>query len=242
MVRSEAGSSSHLEDYREAGVPVSHWCPRCAHATAFERRKPNRLIAFTADRVCKVCGTRYAPPTPPWAGALLGFIGLSIVGVGLLAMATLGWSLAFVIALLVAAVFRCFAPSRAEGQRPAWTFLPALGAVTVVLLLTELGRLTPDPPAGEARPRLSELQPGAGHGPGPGKPPHHLGADAGAGREGKAEPPVFLIAVVVCLALAWLWTAVGVLGLWVVAYGIQSLMQPAPSLEAGHAGIEDPGQ
>jgi hypothetical protein len=44
------------------------------------------MVAFTADRVCKACLTRYSPPTPLWGGLafvlaapVLGLLGLVLV-------------------------------------------------------------------------------------------------------------------------------------------------------------------
>jgi hypothetical protein len=51
-------------------VPVSKVCPRCG-GKDYTLRKPRHLVAFAADRVCQGCLTRYSPPTPPWAGAVL---------------------------------------------------------------------------------------------------------------------------------------------------------------------------
>src|SRR5437868_1346458 len=47
--------------------PVSQVCPECG-GTEFKTVQPDRWIAFSRDRVCKSCGTRYIPPTPWWAG------------------------------------------------------------------------------------------------------------------------------------------------------------------------------
>ena len=50
--------------------------------------RPAAMIAFTDDRVCAKCSTRYAPPTPAWArvvfalaGLLFG-LGAAAIGVG----------------------------------------------------------------------------------------------------------------------------------------------------------------
>ncbi|HZY90422.1 MAG TPA: hypothetical protein VFE78_36710, partial [Gemmataceae bacterium] len=64
---------------------MSRVCPDCGHA-GFKGVRPNRLIAFTWDRVCKECGTRYTPPTPVWAGVVFILAGLPLVLVGLLAL------------------------------------------------------------------------------------------------------------------------------------------------------------
>jgi hypothetical protein len=56
--------------------------------------RPGRLIAFTNDRLCKDCSTRYTPPTPLWAAfvfvaggsflALIGLVGMVAPLAGLL--------------------------------------------------------------------------------------------------------------------------------------------------------------
>jgi hypothetical protein len=63
--------------------PVSKVCPKCAN-TEYKRRKPDKWIAFTADRVCTACQTRYTPPTPTWAGVVFILVGLALAGVGFL--------------------------------------------------------------------------------------------------------------------------------------------------------------
>jgi predicted Zn finger-like uncharacterized protein len=69
-------------------LPRGKSCPSCGGAD-FRRVKPRALIAFTWDRICKACGTRYTPPTPLWAallfiltGVLFGGLGASILLVG----------------------------------------------------------------------------------------------------------------------------------------------------------------
>jgi hypothetical protein len=62
-------------------APVSKVCPKCG-GTKYTKRKPRATVAFVFDRVCSDCGTRYAPPTPTWAGLvfLLAGLLLSIFG------------------------------------------------------------------------------------------------------------------------------------------------------------------
>ena len=43
--------------------PISATCPQCG-GTEYTCRKPERLVAFVSDRVCRACNTRYTPPTP----------------------------------------------------------------------------------------------------------------------------------------------------------------------------------
>lgn len=59
--------------------PVSRVCPHCGNAE-YKPRKPERLIAFTWDRVCKACETRYTPPTPMWAAVVFLLLGFLLVG------------------------------------------------------------------------------------------------------------------------------------------------------------------
>ncbi len=65
----------------KGSYPVSNVCPKCGNAE-FKKRKPDKWIAFTADRVCTACQTRYTPPTPTWAGVVFIFVGLFLTGVG----------------------------------------------------------------------------------------------------------------------------------------------------------------
>jgi len=67
----------------QGSYPVSNVCPKCGNA-AFKKRKPDKWIAFTADRVCTACQTRYTPPTPSWAGVVFMLVGLVLAGVGFL--------------------------------------------------------------------------------------------------------------------------------------------------------------
>jgi hypothetical protein len=62
--------------------PINATCPQCG-GTEYTRRKPNRLVAFVSDRVCRACNTRYTPPTPVWAGILLLLAGLTLPFLGL---------------------------------------------------------------------------------------------------------------------------------------------------------------
>ena len=62
--------------------PVSRKCPKC-HGTDFKRVRPEGRVAFTDDRVCKSCGTRY---TPLWAAVLFIVIGAIILLVDIAAV------------------------------------------------------------------------------------------------------------------------------------------------------------
>jgi hypothetical protein len=61
--------------------PISATCPQCG-GTEYTRRKPERLVAFVSDRVCRACNTRYTPPTPVWAGILFLLAGLTLPFLG----------------------------------------------------------------------------------------------------------------------------------------------------------------
>jgi hypothetical protein len=62
--------------------PVSAVCPNCG-GKEFRTTRPERWIAYTLDRVCKSCGTRYSPPTPRWAGIIFIILGFPLVAIGL---------------------------------------------------------------------------------------------------------------------------------------------------------------
>jgi hypothetical protein len=62
--------------------PISATCPKCG-GTEYTRRKPERLVAFVSDRVCRACNTRYTPPTPVWAAILFMLAGLTLPFLGL---------------------------------------------------------------------------------------------------------------------------------------------------------------
>jgi hypothetical protein len=61
--------------------PVSEICPDCG-AVDFRKVYPEGKVAFTYDRVCKRCRTRYTPPTPAWASLLFILIGGVFVAIG----------------------------------------------------------------------------------------------------------------------------------------------------------------
>jgi predicted RNA-binding Zn-ribbon protein involved in translation (DUF1610 family) len=65
--------------------PVVRSCPSCGSAS-FTRVKVERAIAFTDDRQCNQCGTRYTPPTPTWAAVVFIVVGFLLSGSGLFAV------------------------------------------------------------------------------------------------------------------------------------------------------------
>jgi hypothetical protein len=68
--------------------PVARTCPSCGSA-CFIRVKVERAIAFTDDRQCNECGTRYAPPTPTWAAVAFIVVGCLLSGAGAFAIVKL---------------------------------------------------------------------------------------------------------------------------------------------------------
>jgi hypothetical protein len=94
--------------------PVSRVCPAC-RSGEYTTVQPQAMVAYTYDRVCRVCSTRYTPPTPMWARVLFGVSGVGFLSIGLVALAELlyrlltgepqlfllGRALAYVVALLV---------------------------------------------------------------------------------------------------------------------------------------------
>jgi hypothetical protein len=67
-------------------LPISKVCPSCG-GSRHRKVRPRRWIAFTSDRVCLECETRYAPPTPRWAGAVFLLVGCLLMLLGLAGLA-----------------------------------------------------------------------------------------------------------------------------------------------------------
>jgi hypothetical protein len=65
--------------------PVSQVCPQCG-STDYQAVKPAAMVAFTSDRVCRACSTRYTPPTPAWARVVFGLFGLLAIAAGCLVL------------------------------------------------------------------------------------------------------------------------------------------------------------
>jgi hypothetical protein len=63
-----------------SAYPVSPKCPGCGSAD-FRRVEAETSLAFTDDRVCKQCGTRYTPPIPAWARVVFAVVGLGALAV-----------------------------------------------------------------------------------------------------------------------------------------------------------------
>ncbi len=62
----------------KAAIPVSKVCPKCGSAD-HTKVKPEAVVAFAKDRICRQCSTRYTPPTPMWARPIFGILGLAAV-------------------------------------------------------------------------------------------------------------------------------------------------------------------
>jgi hypothetical protein len=60
--------------------PIAGHCPQCGSAS-FTRVRVKQGLAFTDDRKCKECGTRYTPPTPIWAAVVFTVLGCFLMGV-----------------------------------------------------------------------------------------------------------------------------------------------------------------
>jgi hypothetical protein len=60
--------------------PVAQVCPKCG-SSDYTAVKPAAMVAYASDRVCRVCSTRYAPPTPLWARFIFGAFGLAAVAI-----------------------------------------------------------------------------------------------------------------------------------------------------------------
>lgn len=78
--RAEPVMRSHAQPGTR-NYPISRVCPNCGHAE-YKSRRPERFVAFTWDRVCKACETRYTPPTPIWAAVIFLLIGFLLAGFG----------------------------------------------------------------------------------------------------------------------------------------------------------------
>ena len=91
--------------------PISRVCPQCG-GKEYTKRAPTSFVAFTSDRVCKTCQTRYSPPPPIWGGMLfllaapiLGVLGLVLIALLVGPFTLLGLACEGALGLLVLAVF-----------------------------------------------------------------------------------------------------------------------------------------
>jgi hypothetical protein len=66
-------------------IPVAKVCPKCG-GEKYTRVRPSGWVAFTWDRACKQCNTRYTPPTPMWAGWVFILAGLPLAGLGVVSI------------------------------------------------------------------------------------------------------------------------------------------------------------
>jgi hypothetical protein len=62
--------------------PVSRNCPDRG-CREYRKVTADAIVAFTDDRKCLACGTRYAPPTPAWAAVLFIILGVLITAAGI---------------------------------------------------------------------------------------------------------------------------------------------------------------
>ena len=80
--REQRERQERLRPKATPSYPVARVCPSCGHAE-YKQRRPERLIAFTWDRICKACEPRYTPPTPTWAALVFILAGVPLLGYGL---------------------------------------------------------------------------------------------------------------------------------------------------------------
>jgi hypothetical protein len=71
-------SDPTLADHLQT-LPIAVRCPGCG-SDKYRKVNPKATVAFTKDRVCLNCQTRYTPPTPLWGSITF------IVAGGLLAL------------------------------------------------------------------------------------------------------------------------------------------------------------
>jgi hypothetical protein len=94
-----------------SNFPTSTVCPRCG-GNEYTLRKPETFVAFTADRVCKACLTRYSPPIPLWGGVMvllaapaLGLLGFFLIALLFGPFSILGLACEGALGLFVLVVF-----------------------------------------------------------------------------------------------------------------------------------------
>jgi hypothetical protein len=62
-------------------ITISKVCPSCG-AGEYRKVRSRRWIAFSDDRVCLSCETRYSPPTPVWAAFVFALGGAIVFVTG----------------------------------------------------------------------------------------------------------------------------------------------------------------
>jgi hypothetical protein len=111
--------------------PISTVCPQCG-GKEYTRKAPTSFVAFTSDRVCKACQTRYSPPTPLWGGLvfvlaapILGILGLVLIALLFGTFSLLGLACEGALALFALVVFiggiRIMIESARAGQQSQHT-------------------------------------------------------------------------------------------------------------------------
>jgi hypothetical protein len=111
--------------------PISRVCPQCG-GKEYTSRKPEAFVAFASDRVCKVCRTRYSPPTPVWGGILILLLGLALPILGF---------------VLVALLFHPFSilGLACEGTFCVFALVVFIGGIRLLVTRTNDHRRRPDP-------------------------------------------------------------------------------------------------
>lgn len=71
IAEAEAAKAAEV---RLNGHPKSKVCPNCG-CSDYATIRTSQGVAFTDDRICAKCSTRYTPPTPIWAAILFVIIG-----------------------------------------------------------------------------------------------------------------------------------------------------------------------
>ena len=69
--------------------PVASTCPKCG-SREFREVVPKGRVAFTYDRKCTACDTRYTPPTPLWAAVVFIVLGILMIAFGIEMLVVLG--------------------------------------------------------------------------------------------------------------------------------------------------------
>jgi hypothetical protein len=75
------GTPTSETDLPEVVTSAAIVCPNCG-SIDYKAVRPAAMVAFTSDRECRACSTRYTPPTPAWARVIFGIIGIAAVVLG----------------------------------------------------------------------------------------------------------------------------------------------------------------